>query len=500
MGHTALVLGDQLMRDNPALEGADRVVFVESLAGPARLRTHRQRVHLVLSAMRHFAAELREAGELEVVERRGAASMRAGLEGLGGDVVCAAPNSAGARRGLARLGVRFVASTQFLTAPEAFAGWADGRRRLVMEDFYREQRRRFDVLLDPDAPDKPEGGRWNFDKDNRKPPKAGLDAPDPWFPTEDAIDEEVRHDLDALALPLHGEDAARRFAATPAEAQRVLEDFVTHRLADFGPWQDAMVPGRSVLFHSLLSAPLNLGLIDPLTVVRAAEAAYRRDDVPLQSAEGFIRQVLGWREYVWGMYWLRAEQWPERNALAAALELPGAYWGARTSWNCLDSVTDGVRRTAYAHHIERLMVLGTIALTAGVQPWAMVRWFQAAFIDGAEWVMAPNAAGMALFADGGEMMTKPYAAGGNYINKMSGFCGDCRYTPNVRVGEDACPVTALYWDFVERHEDLLGANPRTRRAVSTLRRFDAENRTGIRERAARARQELQGAPAPDVAA
>ncbi len=492
MGHTALILGDQLMRENPALEGADRVLFVESTGGMRRLRTHRQRVHLVLSGMRHFAQELRDAGAVEVVERRGAASLKAGLDGFD-DVVCTAPNSASAGRGLERLGVRQVPSNQFLTAPEAFADWARGRKRLVMEDFYREQRRRFGLLVDAEG--EPEGGRWNFDTENRKPPKERLSAPTPYRPREGAIDEEVRADVDALDLDLFGADGPRRFAVTPAEAKRALKSFVDDRLPEFGPWQDAMVEGERFLFHALLSVPLNLGVLDPLTAVRAAERAYHAGDAPLQSVEGFVRQVIGWREWVWGMYWLRAEQWPERNALAAHEPLGEAYWGGETGWNCLDRVVAGVAETGYAHHIERLMVLGTIGLTSGTEPWELVRWFQGAFVDGAEWVMAPNAAGMALFADGGEMMTKPYAAGGNYISKMSDHCRGCRFSPSEKHGVKACPVTALYWDFVDRHEDLLAANRRTRRAVASWRRFDDETRAAVHERASVAREELRaGAP------
>jgi deoxyribodipyrimidine photolyase-related protein len=363
----------------------------------------------------------------------------------------------------------------------------------VMEDFYRWQRRRLGVLLDGDEP---AGGRWNFDRDNRRPPADGLSAPEPWRPDEDALDEEVRADLGRWVadgvVDAWGEDGPRLVAATPEEARAALDDFVAHRLAGFGPWQDAMVPGERFLFHSLLSAPMNLGLLDPLEVVRAAEAAYREGRVPIQSAEGFVRQVIGWREYVWGMYWLRREAWPQDNALDAGRPLPAAFWGAPSGWNCLDSVVAGVREDGYAHHIERLMVLGNIGLIAGVEPWELVKWFEGVFLDGAEWVMAPNAAGMSLYADGGEMVTKPYAAGGNYINKMSGFCPGCRYSPDVREGPEACPVTALYWDFVGRHEQLLASNRRTFRAVGFLRRFSPERRAALRERAAAALDELEG--------
>ncbi len=493
MAHTALILGDQLMREHPALDGADRAVFVESEAMLRRRPLHRLRAHVVLSGMRHFAQELRDAGHVEVVEHRRAPTMAQALaEHAGEELVVAEPNDVGARRGLDALRVRTVPSSQFLTAPDAFADWARGRKRLRMEDFYREQRRSFGVLLDDGG--EPLGGRWNFDADNRQPPpKAGLSAPAPWLPAEDDIDAGVRADLDAMAtdgIAFFGRDGPRRFAVTPAEAATALEDFVEHRLPQFGPWQDAMVDGEPWLFHALLSVPLNLGVLDPLSCVRAAEDAYHARDLPLSSVEGFIRQVLGWREYVWGMYWLRAQQWPQANALDAQLPLPAGYRGAATGWNCLDTVVQGVADHGYAHHIERLMVLGTIGLTAGVQPWELVRWFQTAFVDGAEWVMAPNAAGMALFADGGEMVTKPYAAGGNYISKMSGHCQGCRFKPTEKHGERACPVTALYWDFVDRHTERLAANHRTARAVHTWRRFDQETRDAVRERAVRAREEL----------
>ncbi|MBE2318784.1 cryptochrome/photolyase family protein [Solirubrobacter sp. CPCC 204708] len=474
MGHTALILGDQLMRDNPALDGAERVLFVEALAPLRRVRTHRRRAHLVFSAMRHFAAELENAEYVRADSFADALKDRR-------DVVCAEPNNAGARAALRRLGVRFVASNQFLGG---FDEWAHGRKRLLMEDFYRAQRRRLGVLLDADG--QPEGERWNYDHENRRPPKAGLLTPEPWRPREDEIDAQVRRDLDALdGVELWGADGPRQVAATPGEARDALDAFVRDRLPEFGPWQDAMVGDDHVVFHSQLSAPLNLGVLEPLRAVRAAEQAYRDGHAPPASVEGFVRQIIGWREYVWGMYWQRRDR---GNALGAQRELPAAFWGEPTGWNCLDTVVQGVNEDAYANHIERLMVLSNILLLAGVKPWEAVRWFQGSFIDGAEWVMAPNAAGMALYADGGEMMSKPYAAGGNYINKMSTFCGGCRYEPNVRAGEDACPVTALYWDFMDRHQERLSGNRRMRMPLRTLSRLD--DLDAVRERSRAALREL----------
>lgn len=336
---TALVLGDQLMRDNPALAGAERVLLVESRTLLRREGLHRRRAHLVLSAMRHFAQELRAEGR-EVDVRRETRL----LDGVPRrDVVCAHPNRAWARDALRDHGVELVDSTQFLTAPDRFAAWADGRRTLRMEDFYREQRRTFGVLVDDRG--EPFGGRWNFDAENRDPPpRDGLDAPAPWAPEEDAIDAEVRRDLDRMrGLRLWGEDGPRAFAVTPGEADRALDDFVARRLPSFGRWQDAMVPGERTLFHALLSVPLNFGVLEPLAAVRAAEDAHAAGAVPLAAAEGFIRQVIGWREYVWGMYWLRHAQWPRRNALRARMPLPDAYRGRPSGWRCLDETVAAVR-------------------------------------------------------------------------------------------------------------------------------------------------------------
>jgi len=487
MGHIALVLGDQLSHGNPVLEGAERVLLVESRAALTRLRYHRQRQHLVLSAIRHFAAELRERG-VEVVERRDVARLGDVL-GAFGDVVCAAPNSQPSQRALARLQVRTIPSRQFLTDPGDFAAWA-GRQpgRIVMEPFYRGQRRRFGLLLAEDG--KPEGGRWNFDRENRRPGTQELHAPAPWLPEEDDIDAEVRRDLDRMGLPSFGEDAPRAWPATHAEARRALEDFVEHRLPEFGPWQDAIVEGERWLFHSRLSSSLNLWLLDPLGACRAVEAAYRAGRVPLQSAEGYIRQVVGWREYIWGMYWYRLEKWRSDDALGAEHPLPAAFWTGKTTANCLASSARDVRESAYAHHIQRLMVLGNLMLLLGVRPWDAVEWFQTCFIDGAEWVMAPNAAAMATYADGGEMMTKPYAGSGTYIDRMSTYCGSCRYDPKVWEGPQACPVTALYWEFIARHADRFEGNKRMRNQVATLRRMAPERRDAQRERAAAFRAEL----------
>ncbi len=481
---TAWVLGDQLSHENPSLDGADAVLMIESRAKLGSGRWHRQKLHLVLSAMRHFADELRERG-LEV-DYRGARTLATGLrshirEHRPGSVALMRPNSRAALTRLTRLDrVELIDETLFLTHPDEFAAFAEGRRQLRMENFYREQRRRFELLMEGSEPS---GGAWNFDPENRKPPPRDSQPPRPYRPREDAIDEAVRADLDRGGLDLWGADAPRSFPATRAEALRALRRFVADRLPAFGPYQDAMLNGESWMWHSLLSSSLNLGLLEPLEVARAAEAAYREGDVRIASAEGFIRQVIGWREYVWGVYWLQGREWPRMNALRARRDLPQAFWGGPTEMRCLADVTSKLERTAYAHHIERLMVAGNLGLLLGVEPRQLYDWFHRAFIDGYEWVMEPNVLGMATWADGGRMMSKPYAASGRYIDRMSDHCRECRYDPGTRTGSDACPFTTLYWDFLDRNRGRLGDNRRLAMPLRNLERIGAPELAEIRSRA-----------------
>jgi deoxyribodipyrimidine photolyase-related protein len=364
-----------------------------------------------------------------------------------------------------------------------------------MEDHYRGARRRLGVLMDGDEP---AGGRWNFDADNREaPPKgrsgggpngssnnrsgktgSGIGVAEPWWPVEDDIDEQVRHDLDrwerAGDVRFIGRDGPRRFPATRQEALAAFTHFVDRRLAAFGPFEDAMLADDPWMAHSLVSAPLNLGLLDPLELVQAVEGAYRAGDVPIASAEGFIRQVIGWRDYIWNLYWHLGPEYRRRNALHARRRLP--RWFAEldadaTAARCLSSVLAGVRDQAWAHHIPRLMVLGNYAMQRGWNPAEVTDWFHRAFVDGYDWVMVPNVVGMSQYADGGLITTKPYAGGGAYIDRMSDYCGGCVYRPTVRVGDQACPFTAGYWWFLNRHRAEFAGNHRMAQAVRGLDRL-----------------------------
>ncbi|GAA2518801.1 deoxyribodipyrimidine photo-lyase [Winogradskya humida] len=454
-------------------EPGQPVLLVESKAVFRRRAFHRQKAHLVLSALRHRAAELKDQAHLVRAETY-AEAVRATDSPLS---VCH-PTSRGARDLVRRLGVEVLAPRGFATSPQDFTAWAASRRGLRMEDFYRDARRRHGILMEGAEP---AGGSWNLDADNREPPPRGarhLDVPDPPAITEDEIDHGVREDLDRWqrddGIEFIGRDGPRMFPATRREALARLRHFVTHRLPIFGPYEDAMLAGDPLMAHSLLSAPLNLGLLDPLEVVERAEAAYRSGAAPLNSVEGFVRQIIGWRDFVWHLYWHFEPGYHRSNKLGATTPLP--KWFAELDADavearCLSDVLAGVRDRGWVHHIPRLMVLGNYAMQRGWRPGAMADWFHRAFVDGYEWVMTANVVGMSQYADGGRMSTKPYAGGGSYVNRMSDYCGGCRYDPKVRVGEKACPFTAGYWAFLERNEAALSGNHRMGQPLRGLHRL-----------------------------
>jgi len=478
-GTTAWVLGDQLAARNAALDGADRVLIIESRAKLGALRFHRQKLHLVLSTMRRFAAELRERGlEVDYVQ---AESFRSGLarhreRHSPERVRTLEPQSRAGRALAAREGVELVRGTLFLTHPDQFEDWANGRKLLRMEAFYRAQRRRLGVLMEGSEP---VGGRWNFDLENREPPPADRSPPEPFRPREDSFDAEVRAELDELGLDTFGEDGPRLYAGSAAEAKRALAQFVETRLAEFGAYQDAMIEGQRFMWHSLLSGALNLGLLDPIDCVTAAEGAYHDGAAALASVEGFIRQIIGWREFVWGLYWHQGARWQRMNALRARRSLPEALWSGRTEMRCVADAVEGVAETAYAHHIQRLMITGNFALLAGVAPAQVEEWYLVVYADAFEWVELPNTHGMALYADGGLLGSKPYAASGAYIDRMSDYCAGCAYDPKVKLGPKACPFNYLYWNFLIVNEARLRNNPRMGMPYRTLARMAGERRKRI---------------------
>ncbi|GAC1610978.1 MAG: cryptochrome/photolyase family protein [Mycobacteriales bacterium] len=462
-------LGPQFLDspDQPALLVESRAVF-------ARRRFHRAKAHLLLSALRHRAAELADQAVFLQVD-----TYQQALDDVGADVSVVQPTSYAADAFVRARGIEVVSEGRgFATTREDFAAWTAGRKRLLMEDFYRWQRQRFDLLMEGAEP---VGGNWNYDADNREPPPRTdrLGLPEPWFPVEDDIDAQVRADLDRWErdgqASFVGTDRPRWAAATRVEAEAALAHFVEHRLPAFGPHEDAMLAADPWMAHSALSPAMNLGLLHPLECARAAEHAYRQSHAPLPSVEGYIRQVIGWREYIWSVYWHVPPDYRQRNAMQATAALPQWFAnldaGGEVTANCLRSVLGDLRERGWVHHIPRLMVLSNYAMQRGWRPEEVTAWFAQAFVDGYDWVMLPNVVGMSQHADGGLMATKPYAAGGAYINRMSDYCGGCAYDPKIRLGPTACPFTAGYWAFLDRNAEGLAGNRRMRQPLAGLRRL-----------------------------
>ncbi len=472
---TVWVLGDQLSRDNAALQHASpsthRILIVESDAKLASKKWHVQRVHFVVASMRRFAAELADEGF--AVDYRHALSFSTGLaehrlEFKPSAVIAMEPASRDGLSMLTRHGVEVVRSNQFLCHPDEFAAWVGERKSFKMEDFYRWQRRRLGYLMDGNEP---AGGRWNFDSENRQPPPKGVRPPWP-APLVTPLDEVDRAVLADLPITVWGAPPTGLWATSRSEAVSRLNRFIDDVLPMFGPHEDAMLTDNWHLAHSMIAQYLNIGLLAPAEVCEKVEIAYRNGLVPIASAEGFLRQVIGWREYVWGLYWLWGDEYAMRNELRANRPLPPVLLGrAPTKMRCVEHTLRDLHDHGWVHHIQRLMILGNLALLAGVQPQAMTGWMWAGFVDGAEWVMVPNVVGMALHADGGKMATKPYAASGAYIDKMSDYCKGCRYDRRKRVGDDACPFTTLYWDFLARHDTRFATNNRVVQQVRAAQKL-----------------------------
>ena len=502
--HLVIVLGDQLDTEAACFDGFDPSRDAVWMAEVGEESTHvassKQRTAFFLSAMRHFAASLREAGRtvhythLDDTDNPGtlAAALRRDIARLRpSGLILTAP---GEWRVLQSL--RSVAAEtdlpldlrddrHFYSTVRDFAAHAAGRKQLRMEYFYREMRRRHGVLMDGDAP---AGGQWNFDADNRDSfgREGPVNVPSPLRVTPDAITREVISLVESRFASNPGSLAEFGWPVTRNDALRALDAFVRERLPHFGRWQDALWPGEPWLWHAHLSAALNCKLLSAREVVEAAEVAWRAGDVPIASAEGFIRQILGWREYVRGIYWTQMPGYLERNSLDAHEPLPAFYWSGETRMACLSDALAQTLAHGYAHHIQRLMVTGLYALLLGVDPREVHAWYLGVYVDAVEWVELPNTLGMSQAADGGLMASKPYIASGKYIERMSAgsLCARCPYRPADRTGENACPFTTLYWDFLLRHERALAANPRTVMQVRNLARVDEAERGHIRARAA----------------
>ncbi|MBK9119253.1 MAG: cryptochrome/photolyase family protein [Phycisphaerales bacterium] len=502
-----LVLGDQLDGEAPVLQDLDSrhdaILMVEAAEEAEHVPSHRQRTVAFLATMRHFALERAQAGyRVEYVELDDLPNSGVLAEEVGRAVERLRPAQLdfvrpGEWRILeslevlgAELGVplRMHEDPHFYLAPQEFATWASGRKTLVLEHFYRAMRRRFDVLVDEDG--QPEGGTWNFDRENRRPYREAAPPPPPHRFEPDAVTRGVMRLVNERFPAAPGRMVSFRWPVTPAAARQALEDFVRHRLPRFGDYQDAMVTGAPWMFHSLLSVPLNLKLLNPRVAVAAAIEAYEEGHAPLNAVEGFVRQLIGWREFIRGVYWLAGPWYGKRNALGQHGLLPNLYWTGATEMHCLRQCVGEVLEHGFGHHIQRLMVTGNFALIAGVNPRAISDWYLAMYVDAVDWVTLPNTLGMVMHADGGMVGTKPYAASGRYIERMSDYCRGCRYRPGARTGADACPFTVFYWDFLLRNEDRLRGNRRMALPLKNVARFEARERREIRSHADALRAEL----------
>jgi deoxyribodipyrimidine photolyase-related protein len=493
------VLGDQCSHGLAALRDGAKdeavVLMMEVAEETTYVKHHKAKIALIFSAMRHFAAELEADGwtvdyvRLDATGNSGSFTGEVERAIRRHDVTAIRIVEAGEWRvqqaieGWKKafgLPIDILIDDRFLCPILDFQTWAQGRRELVMEHFYREMRRKTGLLMDGDEP---EGGVWNLDKQNRRPPEKGAHYPHPMRFTPDAVTREVIDLVEHRFGDHFGSLDGFHLPVIAAEAKRALGHFVRTALPDFGTWQDAMVKGERFLFHSWLSPAMNCGLLTAHEVCTAVADAYAAGGVPLNAAEGFIRQILGWREYMRGVYWLEMPQFGHANALGHHRPLPEFYWTGETEMLCLAQAVTSTRDLAYAHHIERLMVLGNFALLAGVDPRAISDWFLVVYADAYEWVELPNVVGMSQFADGGRLGSKPYVSGGAYINRMSDYCGDCRYDVTQKTGEDACPFNALYWDFLARHEKRLRGNHRMGPVYRNWERMTDEQRHAYRRSA-----------------
>ena len=495
-----IVLGDQLSDSIASLADlditADTVLMAEVRDECTYVRHHKKKIVLVLSAMRHFAARLRARGvrvdyvtldDPDNTHSLRGEMLRAARRLQPERIVVTEPGEWRLLEDLngwqqaSGIEVEIRDDSRFLCSQRQFRHWAAGRRALRMEFFYREMRRGHGVLMDEDQP---AGGRWNFDAENRKRMPGGVRAPVvPGFAPDD-VTQAVIALVEREFGDHFGELAGFDLPVTAEQASAALDHFVRERLAGFGDWQDFMRSGEAVLFHALISTSMNCGLLDPLAACRAAEAAWRDGIAPLNAVEGFVRQILGWREYVRGIYWLRMPQYGQLNALGATRPLPEFYWSGETGMNCMAQVITDTSAHAYAHHIQRLMITGNFALLAGLDPDQVDEWYLIVYADAYQWVEMPNVRGMALFADGGVMASKPYAASGAYINRMSDYCRGCAYDVKSATGARACPFNFLYWDFIARHQDRLAANPRMAMPVRSLARMDPGRIEAMRSQAA----------------
>ncbi|HBM13463.1 MAG TPA: cryptochrome/photolyase family protein [Rhodospirillaceae bacterium] len=501
------IFADQLSHNLASLKASDRetdiVLMMEVSAEADHVPHHRKKMAFLFSAMRHFADELRQQGwrvdyvKLDADRNAGSFDQEITAAVQRHDcqyIRCTEPGEwrvlqlLKALQNTLPVSLEICPDDRFVCDHATFRDWAKERKSLRMEYFYRDRRRQTGLLMDGDNP---VGGQWNFDANNRKRAPKGWRPPAVFQTKPDAITQDVLAMVSQRFPDRFGDLDNFFYCVTASQAEAALDHFIQHALPSFGDFQDAMVQDEPFLSHSVISLYLNAGLLDPVEVCRKAEAAWHRQQAPLNAVEGFIRQIIGWREYVRGIYWMHMPGYLEQNFFGHKRELPSFYWTGDTDMNCVAQSVGQTINHAYAHHIQRLMVTGNFAMLAGIDPKHIHEWYLAVYVDAFEWVEAPNTLGMSQFADGGLLGSKPYAAGGNYINKMSNYCAPCRYKVSEKSGPDACPFNYLYWDFVVRNRQALGNNPRMAQMYQTWDRMADQKKDASRQSAARFLKDME---------
>ncbi|GEA08440.1 cryptochrome/photolyase family protein [Alteromonas sp. KUL42] len=499
MAALILVLGDQLTESLSAIrnanKGEDLILMAEVQEEATYVKHHKKKIAFLFSAMRHFAAHLSALDHnVNYIKLNDESNQGSLLEQVKytltqrsyDKVICTMPGEHRLLKSMQQwenvLGVpvTILPDTRFLSTPEEFSEWAEGKKQLRMEFFYREMRRKHNVLMDGRNPI---GGKWNYDAENRESMPATHQVPSHSVFKPDDITNEVLTLVENEFSDHFGELDNFYFAVTREQALSVLETFLDERLENFGKFQDAMVEGKPWMYHSHIAFYLNCGLLLPKEVIGAAERAYHAGQVPLNSAEGFIRQILGWREYVRGFYWHFMPNLKTDNYFDNKRSLPTFYWNAQTNMNCMRQCIKETQQNAYAHHIQRLMVLGNFSLLTELSPEEVQAWYLLVYADAYEWVELPNVAGMILYSDGGNLASKPYVASGSYINKMSNYCKNCGYQVSKKTGPKACPFNYLYWHFIDKHKETLSNNPRMAMIYKTYGRMKSENIDAMKESA-----------------
>jgi len=492
-----VILWDQLSESISSLEdhnpNQDIILMCETHEDCTYVKHHKKKLVFILSAMRHFAQTLVKKGYyliyVKLDQQENSGSLTGEIDRIRAlhrinKIVITSPGEYRVLHNLElfakTLSIPLIIreDLRFLASSQEFSDWAGNRKMLRMEFFYREMRKKYHILMNGD---KPEGGKWNYDSQNRKFPKNSISIPLHFQKAPDALTKEVIELVTKNFSDHFGDILPFHLAVTHQQALLALKLFIKERLSYFGDYQDAMLENEPWLFHSHLSFYINIGLLDPLYCIKQVEKAYYDGHVPLNAAEGFIRQILGWREYVRGVYWYKMPKYKEDNFLDAIGKLPAFFWSADTKLNCLKQCITETKQNAYAHHIQRLMVLGNFALLCGIDPKYVNEWYLIVYADAFEWVELPNVTGMILFADGGYLASKPYAASGAYINKMSNYCGNCFYDVNEKQGAKACPFNYLYWNFLIRNKEKLQYNQRLTMIYATLKKLDAKKIKSIQK-------------------